>query len=246
PEQADVVGGGALAPPEDRHDQRQADHDLGRRHHQGEEHEDLPADVVEHTGEGDEGQVHGVEHQFDAHEHDQGVAPDEQADGADAEDDGGEGQVPGAGNVHCSCSPGGSGASPGINTASGPASLPPPTRSSSSRIRPGPLRRARTMAPTTAITSSAEVISKGQRKSVNRPRASRSTLGTSPWVSEPRTDGAPVGWRILATRSSPANNATPAATATGRCPRNGSSRTSSRSMPSSMITNRNKMTIAPA
>ena len=44
----------------------------------------LPADVVEHAGEGDEGEVDRVEHELDAHEHDERVAPDEHADGADA------------------------------------------------------------------------------------------------------------------------------------------------------------------
>src|SRR5581483_878386 len=71
PQEADVVGGRALSPPEDRHDQRQADHHFGGGHHPGEEHEDLPADVVEHPGEGHERQVDGVEHQLHAHEHDQ-------------------------------------------------------------------------------------------------------------------------------------------------------------------------------
>ena len=75
----------ALDPaPEDGHDDPEADDDLGRGDDQHEEHDRLAADVVEHAGEGDEGQVDGVEHQLDAHEHHQHVAPDQQADGADA------------------------------------------------------------------------------------------------------------------------------------------------------------------
>ena len=72
----------------------EADDDLGRRHHQDEEHDRLAADVAEHPGEGHEGQVGGVQHQLDAHEHDQHVAPDQQADGADGEQHGRQAQVP--------------------------------------------------------------------------------------------------------------------------------------------------------
>jgi hypothetical protein len=36
-----------LAPAEDGHDDPEADHDLGRGHHQHEEHGDLTAEVVE-------------------------------------------------------------------------------------------------------------------------------------------------------------------------------------------------------
>ena len=46
------------------------------------------------AGEGDEGEVDGVEHQLDAHEHHQRVAPDQQADGADGEQHGGQHEVP--------------------------------------------------------------------------------------------------------------------------------------------------------
>ena len=42
----DVVGVGVLASAHDGHDDPEADHDLGRRHHQHEEHDRLPADVV--------------------------------------------------------------------------------------------------------------------------------------------------------------------------------------------------------
>src|SRR3712207_7152294 len=40
-QQADVVGGRALPPTEDRHDEGEPDHHLGGGHHQCEEHEDL-------------------------------------------------------------------------------------------------------------------------------------------------------------------------------------------------------------
>ena len=51
---------------------------------------DLAADVVQLAGEGDEGEVGGVQHQLDAHEHHEHVAPHEQADGADREEHRGE------------------------------------------------------------------------------------------------------------------------------------------------------------
>ena len=63
--------------------------------HQVVEAEDLDAllDVVELPGEGDEGEVHGVEHELDAHEHHEGVATDEQADRTGGEHDGAEREV---------------------------------------------------------------------------------------------------------------------------------------------------------
>ena len=85
-------------PPEDGHDDPEADDDLGGRHHQHEEHDHLAADVVELAGEGDEGEVDGVEHQLDAHEHHQRVAPDQQPDGAEGEQQGGQHEVPARGD----------------------------------------------------------------------------------------------------------------------------------------------------
>ena len=58
----------------------EADHHLGRRHHQDEHDDRLAAGVVQHAREGDEGEGDGVEHQLDAHEHHQRVAPHEQAE----------------------------------------------------------------------------------------------------------------------------------------------------------------------
>ena len=49
---------------------------------------------------GDEGQVHRVEHELDAHEHDQRVAPDQQPDGTHREQNRGEHQVPGGCQFH--------------------------------------------------------------------------------------------------------------------------------------------------
>ena len=42
-----------------------------------------PPMSFELAGERDEGEIGGVQHELDAHEHHEDVAPDEQADGAD-------------------------------------------------------------------------------------------------------------------------------------------------------------------
>src|SRR3954451_18091904 len=86
-EQVGVVDRGGPAGPVDRHDDREADHDLsgGDDHH--EEGDDLAVDRAGRAGEGDQGQVDRVEHQLDAHEDDDRVAPHQHADGADGEQD---------------------------------------------------------------------------------------------------------------------------------------------------------------
>src|ERR1700729_3668209 len=99
-ERIQVVGHRGLAAAEVRHHDPQAHHDLGCGHHEHEEHDRLPADVVEHAGEGDEGEVGRVEHQLNAHQHDQDVAPHQEADGTDGEDDGGQAEVPGSREAH--------------------------------------------------------------------------------------------------------------------------------------------------
>src|SRR4051812_33315885 len=66
-EERDVVGCGAGPAPEDGDDDAEADHHLGGGHDENEEHHDLAANVVEHAGESDEGEVDGVEHELDAH-----------------------------------------------------------------------------------------------------------------------------------------------------------------------------------
>src|ERR1700678_4352259 len=103
--QVQVVGGVVGPAAEDGDHDAQADHHLGRRHHQHEKHQDLAADVVEHVGEGDEGQVGRVEHQLHAHEHHQHVAADHDAEGADGEEHDPEGQVPVRVDAHESASP---------------------------------------------------------------------------------------------------------------------------------------------
>ena len=50
PRRPDVVGGGALPAPEDRHDDREPDRDLGRGDDEREEHDHLAGDVVRVDG----------------------------------------------------------------------------------------------------------------------------------------------------------------------------------------------------
>ena len=87
---SEVVDVELAAEPEDLGDQRQADDDLGRGDDDDHEGEDLALLAVEEPAVGDEGDVDGVEHQLDAHEHDDRVAPDQHPERADAEQEGGQ------------------------------------------------------------------------------------------------------------------------------------------------------------
>src|SRR5215207_6857979 len=80
-QQVGVVDRGGPAGPVDRHDDGEPDDDLGGGHDHEEERHDLAVDGAARPGEGDQRQVHRVEHQLDAHEDDDGVATDEHADG---------------------------------------------------------------------------------------------------------------------------------------------------------------------
>src|SRR5215217_7059186 len=86
-EQVGVVDGGGAPRAEDGEDDRQAHHDLGRRDEHHEQRDDLAVERATHPGEGDEGEVGGVQHQLDAHEHDDGVAPQQEGRGTDREQD---------------------------------------------------------------------------------------------------------------------------------------------------------------
>src|SRR5215207_7287152 len=149
-EQRHVVGGGSWPPPQDRHDDAEAHHDLGGGHDEHEEHDRLAGHVVERRRERHEAQVHRVQHELDAHEHHERVAPHEQADGADCEQSGTEQQVPRGRHLE------------GGDHRRAPTSVDGwscrPTSTSSPRAAGG--RRASTTVPTTAMTSSTEVSSK--------------------------------------------------------------------------------------
>src|SRR4051812_9839252 len=122
-QQVDVVDGGGSAGPVDRHDDRQPDDHLGGGDHHHEERDELPVERAAGPREGDQRQVHRVEHQLDAHEHDDGVAPHQHPDGADGEQDRGQHQVVRDG--HAGSPPRGA----GPRAASGPPAWPRPSRS---------------------------------------------------------------------------------------------------------------------
>src|SRR5579884_132619 len=232
-QEIDVVGRRALAAAEDRNDDRQSDRDLRGCDDQREEDEDLSADVVEHPREGHERQVGGVQHQLDAHEHHEDVAAQQQTDRADGEEQRGEHEVVVARHGHRA----------GTSSVS----------SAGASIGGGRwlLRRASATPPTTAMTSSTAVSSKGQRKSVNRTRATRLTLpprfDAPPLTGTPRDVCAPVAHVPPARTSTITSAATDSRIAIGRWYGIGSCcRFSTRSTPSNMITNRNSTTIAPA
>src|SRR5581483_193187 len=150
-ESCHVVGGRARTSAHEGDDDPEADHDLGRRDDEHEEDDDLPADVVERTGERHEREVHGVEHQLDAHEHDERVAADHEPDRTDREQQRPEHEVPGV-----------SGVDVGEQRHSTTSTCLSVVASPSSVSRPA-ARRARTTAATTAMTRSTDVISNANR-----------------------------------------------------------------------------------
>src|ERR1035437_2854441 len=127
------VHGRRRATSKDRHDNAQPHRHLGGGDHHDEEDNGLSPDVAQRAREGHEGQVDRVEHQLDAHEHDQRAAAGQQTEGADTEEQRGEDQVPGGGDVHAS---------------------------TSLWVRS---RRANRTAPTTAMINRAAVASKAKR-----------------------------------------------------------------------------------
>src|SRR6478735_6736622 len=123
-EQVRVVDGGTAPAAEDGHDDRQPDDHLGGGHHHHEEREDDAIEVAPDVREGHQRQVHGIEHQLDAHEHHDCVFPDQEANRSDAEQQRGQDQVVVRGHRSPSCA-GGAPADP---------RAPPSTSSSSARL----------------------------------------------------------------------------------------------------------------
>lgn len=60
-------------------------HHLTRSHHHREERHHLTVEFAVHPRKRDEREIGGVEHQFDAHEHDDGVAAHQHTGRADGE-----------------------------------------------------------------------------------------------------------------------------------------------------------------
>jgi len=75
------INGGFIT--EDGDNQRQSDGYLsgGHRHDKKDKH--LPIYGLVVIGEPDQGQIHGVEHHFNTHKDDDGVAPDQDPDNSD-------------------------------------------------------------------------------------------------------------------------------------------------------------------
>ena len=84
---------------EDGDDDGEADGGLCRGDDHDEEDEDLALYPIPHVGEGDEGEVDGVEHELDRHEDGDDVALDQEGADAGREEEGGEDQVPGDGDT---------------------------------------------------------------------------------------------------------------------------------------------------
>src|SRR5216683_8343601 len=92
-QQVRVVYRRGPAGPEDRHQDPEADHDLRGGHHHHEERDDMAVQVAVQPGERDEREIGRVQHQLNAHEDDDRVAPHEHAHAADHEEDHGERHV---------------------------------------------------------------------------------------------------------------------------------------------------------
>src|SRR6185437_27348 len=103
------------------------------------EDEEVAVELMQSVAEGDEGQIHAVEHQLDGYEDGDEVALEQEAGDAKAEEDRAQGQVIGKGNhVHLA-----------------PAAL--------ALGRASSRRAASTTAPSTPTRNRTEVTSKGSR-----------------------------------------------------------------------------------
>src|SRR5215213_12033985 len=157
------------AAPEDRHDQAEADGHLAGGDDHDDQREDLPVAVAVHARERDEREVGGVEHQLDAEQDHERVAPHQHAGDSDGEDQRRDDQVPL--HAHRFGSPPASiivpvGASMRVPASPRMTSATEISRGSSRPLR----RRARMTAPTAAISRSSEAPSKATRNFVRNSR----------------------------------------------------------------------------
>src|SRR3954467_10036683 len=146
-------------PPVQRDDETEADRHLAGGDDHDDQREDLPAHVPAVARERDEREVGGVEHQLQAEQDHERVAPREHAGHPDAEDQRRDDQVPG--DAHICAGPPASiivPTSPSPFVRSGPFSISL-TEISRTSARPE-RRRARMTAPTAATSSSSEATSK--------------------------------------------------------------------------------------
>jgi len=90
----EVIGNRTLTTPEDRNDDAETNHDLSCCDNEYEKHGRFSTNIVERTRERHKGQVRGVEHQLNTHEHDEDVATDKHTKGANSEEDNGQHDEP--------------------------------------------------------------------------------------------------------------------------------------------------------
>src|SRR5690606_20400844 len=161
-QEIDLVHVLAVLPPEDQHQNSQADGHLGRGHGDHHEGEDMGGHGLQPPPQGDEGQVGPVPHELHAHEEDQRVPPDHEAQPTQHEEDQTDQEVGSQRHLTTPPRPGrpaafGAGGPPGGPPRSRPPSGPgpgpqrpadewstapdrtgPPRRSRPPRARPGP------------------------------------------------------------------------------------------------------------
>jgi hypothetical protein len=96
--QIDLVNVESLARTEERNNDGETDSGFrcGYDHH--EENENLSGHLVPHVAEGDEGKVHGVEHELNRHEDGDHIALDKKGAGTDGKENRGEYKVAGNGD----------------------------------------------------------------------------------------------------------------------------------------------------
>ncbi len=158
------IDGAAVA--EEHHQERQTNGRLRRGHREYEEHEDLPRDISQEVGEGDEVHIHCQQHELDAHEQDDDVLPVEEDPGnTDGEQEPSQQQIFGQG-YHCVST------SPDVGTTLGSAGtlttwirsgpfLTRTCRDGSSYLVSGRRRRVSRMAATMATNRMTAAISNG-------------------------------------------------------------------------------------
>src|SRR5947208_15130301 len=200
-QEVDLVDTDGLSVPVDQDDDRQADPDLCRRDGDHEQREHLPGELVEVRREGDQVDVHRVQHQLDRHQHEDCVAPGQDSIHARGEEHRSEDQEEretdrgGQDGGHHRGTP-----SRGVTVGS----RRPSSGTRRSGGSPGPSSfRAMTTAPTRAASSRTETTSNGRTKSrkIDTPtwavvtgRREMRLPPNSPWISKtnPARTPAPI------------------------------------------------------
>src|SRR5215213_4918371 len=187
---------------EDRHDQAEADGDLAGRDDHHDQREDLAVAVPVHARERDEREVGGVEHQLDAEQDHERVAPHEHAAGPDREDQRRDHEVPL--HAHRCGSPPASIMVPAGASMRVPASprITSPTEISRGSSRPL-RRRARMTAPTAAMSSSSDATSNATRNFVRNRRPISAAVPKPVSAASPLAPPIPAPSVLSASRPEP-------------------------------------------